>query len=469
MNHSVQFLMPEMVLVAGAIITLMAGVFGARRWLSGFLALGSLTVGIWLLTSALGSSGRIFSGMLVNDALGVIMRLFFLAATALAVLLSVAFAWKDDDDAGEYFFFLLVAAVSLMIAACAGNLMMIYLAVETLSVVSYVLAGSLKKDLYATEAGLKYFLFGALSTGLMLYGITLVYGLFGTLDLAGINARLMNTAVHAPTLVLAAVMIFAGLAFKAAIVPFHMWVADVYEGAPWPVAAFFSVAPKALGFALLVRIFFGCPAFMHSGLWGVASVLAMATMTVGNLSAFHQTSVKRLLALSSVGQAGYVLAGLATGLLGLQAAFFYLAIYLFMNMGAFVSAALLSPVQADIEAFKGMARRAPAGALFFSVFLLSLAGLPPLAGFMAKFFVIRAAVEVKDLWLAGFVVMNSVVAFFYYLKVIKAMYFDEPTAQGEVRISLSGYLLLFSCLSGVVLFGLWPGPLLSFLSVIFTG
>jgi NADH-quinone oxidoreductase subunit N len=385
----------------------------------------------------------------------------------LTVLMSMGYRWADNEDAGEYYFFLLAAAISMTFAVSAGNLLMIYLAVETLSIISYILACSFKKDLYSTEAGVKYFLFGALSTGLMLYGISLVYGLCGTLDLAGVGMKLAAGGIDTPTLALAGLLVFAGLAFKASLVPFHMWVADVYEGAPWPVAAFFSIGPKALGFALIVKIFFGSAAFMASGWTGLAIVLAILTMTLGNFAAFHQTSVKRLLAFSSVAQAGYMLAGLAAGVIGLKAAFFYIVIYAFMNMGAFAAAAFLSSERAELDSFKGLARRAPAGALVLSVFLLSLAGLPPLSGFLAKFLVIVAVVEAKEYILAGAVVANSVVAFFYYLKVIKAMYFETSTATGKIKIALGGQMVMGLCLVAVITFGIWPQPIMGILKLVF--
>ena len=467
MISSIQFVIPELILTCGALALLMGGVFGLRRKALGLMALFSVVMGFLALPGTPGAGNIVFSGMLTNDIFGFAMRAFVLLAAGLTLLMSMGYRWPDDEDTGEYYFFLLAAAISMTLAVSAGNLLMIYLAVETLSIISYVLACYFKKDLYSTEAGLKYFLFGALSTGIMLYGISLVYGLMGTLDLAGIGARLASGGIHAPMLALAGVMIFAGLAFKASLVPFHMWVADVYEGAPWPVAAFFSIGPKALGFALLVKVFLGFPAFVTSGWEGIAVALAIATMTLGNLAAFHQTSVKRLLAFSSVAQAGYMLAGLASGVPGVKAAFFYIVIYAFMNMGAFACAAFLSSERADLDAFKGLGRRAPAGAFIFSVFLVSLAGLPPLAGFLAKFFVILCAVDARQYVLAGAVVANSIVAFFYYLKIIKAMYFEETSSVEPIKVPLCGQMVLVLCLLAVVVLGLWPQPVMNILAVVF--
>ncbi len=467
MTYSLNFISVELALVLGALLILMAAVFGAGRKTLGFAALATVMIAIFRLPATMPPGYPVFDGMLVSDTFGYGMRLFILLTVAMVVLMSLAYAWPQDEDMGEFYFFILVATVALNLAACAGNLAMVYLAVETLSIVSYVLAGYFKRDILSTEAGVKYFLFGALSTGLMLYGISLAYGLFGTLDMSFIGSRIAAGDAHGPALVVAAVLILAGLAFKASLVPFHMWVADVYEGAPWPVAAFLSVTSKALGFVLLARIFFS-NAVVAVPFWsGVAPVIAILTMTIGNLAAFHQNSVKRMLAFSSVAQAGYIFAAMALGQAGLSTAFFYIAIYAFMNMGAFAAAAFLSPADAQLEAYRGLGRRAPVMAFLFSVFLLSLAGLPPLAGFMAKFFVISAAVEARDYILAGAVVLNSILGFFYYLKVIKAMYFDDETSVRECLVPWLGYLLVGGCAWGVIFLAIHPQAILDILALMF--
>ncbi|MBF0593604.1 MAG: NADH-quinone oxidoreductase subunit N [Candidatus Omnitrophica bacterium] len=470
MTSVMTFIYPELILVTGALLVLMTGAFGLKRRTIGLIAFLTVLAAALALPGTADVHQIIFSRMLINDVLGLSMRYFILLALGLAVLMAIATSWPDDSDAGEYYFFLLIAAVSMTLAVTAGNLMVIYLTVETLSIVSYLLACFYCKDLFSTEAGLKYFLFGALSTGLMLYGISLAYGIFHSLDLSVIGGVLAAGNVNSLLLITAAVLIFAGLAFKASLVPFHMWVADVYEGAPWPVAAFFSIGPKALGFALMVRIFLSYPAFMHSGWGAVAVFLAIATMTAGNLAAFHQSSVKRVLAFSSVAQAGYIFAGMATGSLGLKAAFFYIVIYAFMNMGAFASAAFLSTGRSTLESFQGLSRRSPSGALIFSIFLLSLAGLPPLAGFLAKFFVVWTALETRHFVLAGAVMANSVIAFFYYLKIIKAMYFDQPSTTeplSAINIPLTGKLLLVICLLMVIYLGIHPQPVMNILLSVF--
>jgi len=467
MSASIYYILPELTLFSCAILLLVGGVLGFRRQFLGVMAFIFIMLAIFILPLTLDMGNTFFSGMLVNSAFSCLMKWLILVITALVVLISIGYSWFESDDGGEYYFFVLSASVSMMFAVSAGNLMMLYLAVETLSIISYILASYLKKDLYSTEAGLKYFLFGALSTGLMLYGISLVYGLFGTLDFSGIGAFLATTRIHEPTLILTAVLIFSGLAFKASLVPFHMWVADVYEGAPWPVAVFFAVAPKATGFALLVNVFFASPYFLTSSWSGVAVLIAILTMTVGNLSAFHQNSVKRLLAFSSVAHAGYIFAAFAAGLTGLTAAFYYVIVYAFMNIGAFTCAAFLSSERAELESFKGMSRRAPVGAFLFSVFLLSLAGLPPLAGFFAKFFVLTALVDSGHLVLAAFLVVNSIVAFFYYLKIIKVMYFDETSTDPKIKIPLFVFITLIICLLTVVFLGAWPQSVIETLSIIF--
>jgi NADH-quinone oxidoreductase subunit N len=468
MNPSLTFILPELIILAGAVIVLTAGVFGVRRHTVGILAFTTVMLGMLWLPGTLGAGHTFFNGMLVNDTFGFTMNFLLLFLTTLIILMSIGYAWPADHDTGEYYFFLITAAAAMMLAVSSGNLMMIYLAVETLSIISYILASYLKKDLYSTEAGLKYFLFGALSTGLMLYGISLIYGLFGTLDLGAIGTSLATTHPHDLTLILAAVLVFAGLAFKASLAPFHIWVADVYDGAPWPVAAFFSIAPKALGFALIVKIFFIYPYFIASSWTMIGVFLAMITMSIGNLSAFHQTSVKRLLAFSSVAQAGYMLAGLSTGIIGLPATFYYIIVYAFMNLGAFVCAASLSTERAPLDSFKGLARRSPAAAFIFSVFLLSLAGLPPLAGFLAKFMVIVAIMNTQHYILSAIFMINSVIAFFYYLKIIRTMYFDEPCNTALVPTPLFAALIQAICLTAVIILGIWPQFMLNVMSKIFS-
>ncbi len=467
MSYSFNFISVELVLVLGALGILMAAVFGLGRKNLVFAALITVAFAIFRLPSTLPLGQPVFGGMLISDAFGYGMRLFVLLTVAMVIFMSMAYSWFQEEDSGEFYFFILIATVALDLAVCAGNLAMVYLTVETLSIVSYVLVGYFKKDLHSTEAGIKYFLFGALATGLMLYGISLVYGLCGTLDMGLIGTRLAAGEIQGPALVVAAVLILAGLAFKASLVPFHMWVADVYEGAPWTVAAFLSVTSKALGFVLLVRIFFS-HAVVAAPFWGsVAPTIAILTMTVGNLAAFHQSSVKRMLAFSSVAQAGYIFAAMALGQTGLTAAFFYIAVYAFMNMGAFAAAAFLSPARSELDAYSGLGRKAPVMAFFFSVFLLSLAGLPPLAGFLAKFFVIRTAVEARDYILAAAVVLNSIIGFFYYLKVIKTMYFDHETSARDCPVSFLAYLLVGGCACGVIFLAIHPQAVLDILALMF--
>ncbi len=468
MNSSISFIVPEIILCTGATALLIAGAIGSRRRLLNIIAVMTVAISFFSMFAVPGNIHSVFSGMLINDAFSYVLRVFVLVVAMLSVLMSIGYTWPQEEDAGEYYFFILLATVSMMFAVSAGNMIMIYLSIEALSIISYILACYFKKDVLSTEAGVKYFLFGTLSTGLMLYGISLVYGLTGTLDLEKILIQLKVLEGYAPVLGLAAILIFAGFAFKASIVPFHVWVADVYNGAPWPVAAFFSIGPKAVGFALLIKVFFGYSLFLSSIWTGIAVILAVATMFVGNLSAFHQDNVKRLLAFSSVAQAGYIFAGLAMGLSGLKAAFFYIIIYTFMNMGAFACVSYLASDLSDIKALRGISRTSPAGAFILSVFLLSLAGLPPLAGFWAKFFILCSIIDARHYFLAGILVFNSCVAFFYYLKIVRTMYFDEPLSTVVSRkTSYSTLIVLASCCLMVIEAGIFPRILLDFLGLLF--
>ena len=395
-----------------------------------------------------------------------IFRQILLLIAAMIILLSMGYKDLPQEDKAEYYFFLLIVTVSMMLAVAANNLMMIYIALETISIVSYIMAGFLKRDIFSSEAGVKYFLFGALSTGITLYGISLIYGLLGTLGLTSVTGILTTGAVHPAVLAVALILVLVGFAFKCSLVPFHMWTPDVYQGAPTPVAAFLSVGPKAVGFVFFLRVFVENFQAAFPYWMPLAAFIALLTMTIGNMAALKQDNIKRLLAYSTIAQAGYMFVGLAVGTpAGIQATLFYVFVYTLMNVGAFGSViAVANTVKSErIEDYAGMYKKDPMTAIILTVSLLSLAGIPPLAGFMAKFFILAAAVEAKIILIAIAIVLNSVIALYYYVKVIKTMFLDEPRQITIAPRSLAIQAVLIITLIANLAIGIWPLPVIHWL------
>ena len=458
------FILPELGLTLLAFAVLLLGVFQkVKTHVAGLCLIGIIATAFFLPTSFEAGS-HFFSGMLANDGISRIFRQLIVLMVGFIILLSMGYKELTDEDKTEYYFFLLVMAVSMMLAVSSNNLMMVYITLETISILSYIMAGFLKRDMFSSEAGVKYFLFGALSTGITLYGISLVYGLFGTLDLGNILMMLMNPSGNMIALSVAVILVLAGFAFKCSLVPFHMWTPDVYQGAPTPVAALFSLAPKAVGFAFLMRIFalgFG-PFVTH---WGMlAACIAGLTMTIGNLMALKQDNMKRLLAYSTIAQAGYIFVGICVGTEGgLLAVLFYLVVYTIMNVGAFAAViAFFNSVKSEnIQDYAGMYKKDPLNAIVLAVSLLSLAGIPPLAGFMAKFFILAAAIEAKHILLAVVMVINSVIALYYYVRVIKVMFLDEPKNPAVVAQAMPLQWAMIIVLIANLLIGIFPQDLMS--------
>jgi proton-translocating NADH-quinone oxidoreductase chain N len=356
----------------------------------------------------------------------------------------------------------------MMLAVSANNLLMVYLTVEAVSLLSYVLAGFLKHEEPSSEAGLKYFLFGALATGIMLYGISFLYGIFGTLDFGSILTVIGQEPTKILILVLALIFLFVGLCFKCGLAPFHMWIPDVYQGAPTPVTALLSVGPKAVGFALLIRLFsHGFSAVMPQWIL-LTSCLAVASMSIGNILAIPQTNIKRLLAYSSIAQAGYIAVGLAVGsVASLKALIFYVIVYALMNLVAFGCVILnFRSVKSDeIADYAGLYKKDPVGALCMTLALLSLAGIPPLAGFWGKFLILSAAVEKHFYVLAIVLILNSLVAVYYYLRIVKVMYLSEPkTLEKPAKPFVFG-LALVGGAACIVAFGIFPHLVFNWISI----
>jgi len=419
-----------------------------------------------------GSSQAIFSNMLAVDNFAMFFKLLFLGIAALVILSSVDYVSKFARFQGEYYALVLLSTLGMMLMAATTELISIYIALELASISLYILVGFLK-DPKSIEASLKYLLLGAVASAVLLYGMALIFGFTGKTQLGEIAQVIQSmssqTLLASPALILGIVLLIAGFGFKIAAIPFHMWVPDVYEGAPTPITAYLSVASKAAGFAIILRVFysaFGLPQWLSLD-WGlIFAVLAAIGMTLGNVVAIPQNNIKRMLGYSSIAQAGYLMVGLATvgfspaaDIMGRSGLLFFLASYALTNLGAFIAIiAISNKLDSDlIQDYSGMGKRAPLLALALTLCLISLIGMPPAAGFMAKFYIFSAAVQHSLLWLVVIAVINSVISAYYYLRVVKVMWLGKPAydekvpSSGALRVALS-----LSCL-GVLILGIIPG------------
>jgi NADH-quinone oxidoreductase subunit N len=461
--------LPEIFLAASGLGLLLLGAIagsGSYRRVSGLALAALAAAGILVLAG--GSARSVsFAGMFVVDAFGVFMKMLVLAGAALGILLSLDYNRREELERFEFPILILFATVGMMLMISANDLIALYLGLELQSLSLYVLAAFRRDSVKSTEAGLKYFVLGALSSGMLLYGASLLYGFAGGTGFAQIAQALAGAAkagAFVPAGVLfGLVFVLAGLAFKVSAAPFHMWTPDVYEGAPTPVTAFFAIAPKVAATALLVRVvcepFAPIAAQWQQILW----VAAVLSMIVGAFAAIWQTNVKRLMAYSSIGHVGYALVGLvAGGTAGVSAVALYLAIYLFMNVAAF-SAILSMRVQGraveGIDDLRGLSTTHPLVAFAVGVAMFAMAGIPPLAGFFSKFYVFDAAVRSGHYALAVIGVLTSVFGAFYYLRIVKLMYFDAPGDALDRPVPASLGAVLCGATLFTLLFFLVPGPL----------
>jgi NADH-quinone oxidoreductase subunit N len=466
-------LLPELTLTVFAILVILLDLFIKQKRvlaqvsISGLVIAGVITVAMW------GNSfPAIFNNMLAVDNFALFFKLIFLAVAFLVILASVDYTSRFARFQGEYYALVLLSTLGMMLMAGAADLITLYISLELTSISLYALVGFLK-DGKSTEASLKYLLLGAISSAVLLYGMALIFGFTGKTQLGEIAMVIQTmpaqTLLASPALILGMVLLIAGFGFKIAAVPFQMWVPDVYEGAPTPITAYLSVASKAAGFAIILRVFFsafGQPEWLSLN-WGmIFAVLAAIGMTLGNIMAIPQANIKRLLGYSSIAQAGYLLVGLAAmgfsagaDTAGRSGILFFLASYVFTNMGVFIAIiAISTKLNSDqIDDYAGMGKRTPLVALALTLGLISLIGMPPAAGFMAKFYIFSAAVQHNLLWLVIIAVINSVISAYYYLRVVKVMWLGKPAS--EEKISQSGALKLALVLAslGILLLGILPG------------
>jgi NADH-quinone oxidoreductase subunit N len=462
----IALLSPELILVAFALVVLAADLprSGAGRktlfWLS---AVGVALAAVACLTWT--GKGEAFAGSFVRDAFTTALDLVFLLIAFLTLLVSYGYTKREGIESGEYYGLVLLAASGMLLMAGAGDMIIVFLGLEILSVASYVLAGLFRKDVRSNEASLKYLLLGALSSAFLLYGMAAVYGLTGATNLKAIGAALPGAASASPFLTYVGVgMLLVGFGFKVAAVPFHMWTPDVYEGAPTAVTAFFTSGPKAAAFAAALRVFITGLGGISEHWTGVVAVLAILTMTVGNIGAVAQKEIKRMLAYSSIAHAGYLLIGLAVpGALGLSAIVFYLVAYTLMNLGAFSIVAVLEKRgtnRTEMADYAGLAGARPGMALAMTIFLVSLGGLPPTVGFVAKFYIFSAAVQQGMIGLAVVGALNSLVSVFYYLRVTVIMYMKERSEPWpETPVDWATRVVMVGTSAGTILLGVLPARL----------
>ena len=461
--HDLMPLLPELILACGAMLMLMFGAFIGERsaaMVNGWCVVVLVLAGVALVWLPPGPH-VMFGGSFLVDDYARFLKVLTLVGSGGALLLSLDYLTIEKQQKFEYGALFLLATLGMLMLISASDLIALYLGLELMSLPLYVIAASNRENLRSTEAGLKYFVLGALSSGMLLYGASLIYGFTGTVNFAGIAKATQNGAGLG--LIFGLVFLFVGFCFKISAVPFHMWTPDVYEGSPTPVTAFFAAAPKVAGIAIFARVtVVAFPGITHE--WQqIVVFVSIASMALGSFAAIGQRNIKRLMAYSSIGHMGYALVGLAAGTAeGVQGVLIYMSIYVAMTLGTF---AVILSMRRDgrlvetISDLAGLSRTHPTMAFFLAVLLFSLAGIPPLAGFFAKFYVFLAAIKAGLFTLAVIGVLTSVVGAYYYLAIVKIMYFDEPVQSFERMPMLLRLVLGVSGLANILFFA-YPAPLL---------
>ena len=476
---SLNYFGPELILTGALLLIVLLDLIGGSRSALGMVALVASIVSLCAIILTAGApEGLLFERMVVLDSFSNFFRALIALATIVAAWMSIGSEEVKQCDQGEYYAILMASAVGMFLMASAANLLMAYLSLEFVSLTSYILTGYLRRSRRSQEAALKYLIYGGVASGTMIYGMSWIYGIAGSLDFAAINKVLTaQSSASALALFIALVLILAGMGYKVASVPFHMWAPDVYTGAPIPITTFLAIGSKAAGFALLTRFFYGTISTLAaSGAWTALSgvdwpqlllVICMVTMTLGNFAALQQTNMKRLLAYSSIAQAGYALMGFV--LLsndGVRAMLFYLFAYYLMDAGAFLVVMIVAnrTGREDVDAYRGLAWTGgivPAIAL--SIFLFSLTGIPLTVGFIGKFYLFAAVIRSKAYFLAMVGLLNSVVSLHYYLKPIRTMFLDQPVEGAVSSFAGEGwnYGLMGMLACATIVFGLYWAPVKS--------
>ncbi|HWP97270.1 MAG TPA: NADH-quinone oxidoreductase subunit N [Syntrophomonadaceae bacterium] len=449
--------------VIGLLVLVMGLLFSenSKGTAAGIAIPGLLAVLVWVALN-FHHQAVFFGGVYQIDSYGSFFKMLFLTAALLIFFMSGKYSEAFGDRGGEWYSFIIFATMGMMVMACSGDLITLYVGLEVMTVSFYILSAYLIKDVLSAEAGLKYLIMGALSSAVLLFGMSLIYAVTGSTVFTAIGETLRTAEGVQPALVAGIILLVAGFGFKISVVPFHMWVPDIYQGAPTPVTAYLAVASKAAAFAALVRVFRIALPLDQFNWTLVLALLAAVTMVVGNLIALVQQNLKRLLAYSSIAQAGYILVGLvANNAYGLKGVLFYAMVYVFANVGAFAvaTAVEVDTGSTEIKAASGLGQRSPLLAAVMTACLLSLAGIPPLAGFPGKFYLFSGAVQAGYLWLAFLGLVMSMISVYYYLNVARVMYTEASQKETPLTLQLQARLAILACLLGTVIMGLYPAPL----------
>ena len=467
--------LPEIFVACVAMALLMLGVFQKSTpaeeiktaRLVSYLAVTTLILTVLLVVTVTGARTLAFGGMFVTDPFAAFFKTLVLIASALALIISKSYLERQGIARFEFAVLILFATLGMMMMISANDLISLYVGLELQSLSLYVIAAFQRDDTRSTEAGLKYFVLGAVASGMLLYGSSMIYGFSGTTSFDVLAQQFAATKGTAPSLgiIVGIVFMLAGLGFKIAAVPFHMWTPDVYEGAPTPVTAFFSVAPKLAAIALFLRVMIGPFGDLVAQWQQIVVFISIASMVLGAFAAINQKNIKRLMAYSSIGHVGYALIGLAVGdKVGVQGVLIYVAIYLFMNVGAFACILCMrrgERMVEDISDLAGLSKSHPLVALAFAIFMFSMTGIPPLAGFFGKLYIFLAAMEAELYTLAVIGVLTSVVAAYYYMRIVKVMYFDEVDEVLDKPIGRDIAAVLVGTSLIILLFFVYPSPVLS--------
>lgn len=456
--------MPEIVMTCLALALLLADLIIKRKETIAFLSIISVAIVTYIL---LGSMGTTFNGMFISDGYSTFFKLIFFLNVLLTVLISVKYIAIEKVNLGEYYSLILFATLGMMLMASAGDLIVLYLGLELMALSTYILVGFIRYNIKSNEAAMKYFLLGAFASAFLLYGISMIYGLTGTTDLKAISAYIIKNGLsNNPVLMFSIVLFAAAFSFKIAAVPFHMWAPDAYEGAPTSITAFMSVGPKAAGFAVLGRVFLTAFGSVRIEWSAILIPIAILTIVVGNIAALSQTNIKRMLAYSSIAHAGYVLLGIIAGTSdGIASVLNYLLIYAFMNLGAFAVVIMLRSegFKGDnIRDYEGLAKTHPLAAALMLVFMFSLTGIPPTAGFMGKFYIFMSAIDAGYTWLVIIAVIFSVISAYFYLRIVMYMYMKEPEETVQLTTSPTIKLALAITVAAVIIIGVLPSALINF-------
>jgi len=457
-------LRPELTMTAVALIVLLVDLLVRQKEVLALLSIAGVAVVAYTLT---GTSGTTFGGMFVSDGYSTFFKLIFFVNVVLSVLISIKYIVIEKVNHGEYYALILFSTIGMMIMASAADLIVLYLGLELMALSTYVLAGFIRHSVRSNEAALKYFLLGAFSSAFLLYGISMIYGLTGTTNIPAIALYISEKGLAGnPALLLSVILFTVAFGFKIAAAPFHMWAPDVYEGAPTSITAFMSVGPKAAGFAVLGRVFMVAFASVKLEWAAILIPISILTMGVGNIVALSQTNIKRMLAYSSIAHAGYALLGIIAGNnQGLASMMNYLMIYAFMNIGAFAVIIMLRSegfMGEDITDYEGLAKTHPLAAALMLIFMFSLTGIPPTAGFIGKLYIFMSAINAGYTWLVVIAVIFSAISAFFYLRIVMYMYMREPREVVTLSTSPTTGLALTVSTAAVLLIGVFPSTLVEF-------